>query len=350
MDRPKNDLLLRAIEKKPIERTPIWLMRQAGRYMPEYRQLREKAGDFKKFYKNIDLATKASILPYKLLGVDATIIFSDILTPLEPMGFDFEFRQGEGPVFLNPVQTPEDTERLKPLDVEKVYYVGEIIKGVNKELDRAIPTIGFCGAPFTLAAYLIEGKTSRDFKKAKAFMYDYPDEFKELLDKLSDSLVDYLSFQIESGADVVQIFDSWAGYLSPDDYKQYALPAVKKIISKLKQKYSTPVIHFTKGVAGFLDDMITSGADVYSVDWMIDLKTVKEKVFPAASVQGNLDPVVLYASETVIREKVKEILDKWGKDSGHVFNLGHGLMPDMEFRKVKYLVQVVKEESIRWYN
>jgi uroporphyrinogen decarboxylase len=195
---------------------------------------------------------------------------------------------------------------------------------------------------------MIEGKTSRDFKKAKAFMYDYPEDFKQLLDKLADSLIDYLSFQIKSGADAVQIFDSWAGHLSPDDYKNFALPPIKKIIKKLKEKHpQTPVIHFTKGVAGFLDYMLTSNADVYSVDWMIDLKTVKEKVFPQAAVQGNLDPIVLYASKDVIREKVIQILEKWGKDSGHIFNLGHGLMPDMEFEKVKYLIDTVKKESIR---
>ena len=348
MTKPKNDLLLRAIKKEPIERTPVWLMRQAGRYMPEYRELRKIAGNFKSFYKNVDLSVKASILPYKLLGVDATIIFSDILTPLEPMGFNFEFREGEGPVFLDPIKSPEDINRLKPLNVEDVKYVGEIIKGVNEELNRAIPTIGFCGAPFTLAAYMIEGKTSKDFKKAKAFMYDYPEDFKSLLDKLADSLIDYLSFQIESGADAVQIFDSWAGHLSPDDYKEFALPPINKIIKKLKEKYTeTPIIHFTKGVAGFLDYMITSGADAYSIDWMIDLKTVKEKVFPNAAVQGNLDPIVLYASKDVIRKKVIEILEKWGKDSGHIFNLGHGLMPDMEFEKVKFLVETVKKESVR---
>ncbi len=347
MQTPKNDLLLRAIKNQPVERTPIWLMRQAGRYMPEYRQLRKKAGSFKKFYKNVELSVEASILPKKLLNVDATIIFSDILTPLEPMGFNFEFKEGEGPVFESPIITPEDIKRLKPLNVEEVNYVGEIIKGVNEKLNREIPTIGFCGAPFTLAAYMIEGRTSRDFKKAKAFMYNYPQDFKILLDKLADALIDYLYFQFESGADVVQIFDSWGGYLSPDDYKEFALPPIKKIISKLKEKTNKPIIHFTKGVAGFLDYMITSGADAYSVDWMIDIKVVKEKVYPKSAVQGNLDPIVLYANKEVIKKKAVEILEKWGSDSGHIFNLGHGLMPDMEFEKVRFLVETVQKESIR---
>ncbi|HIQ25150.1 MAG TPA: uroporphyrinogen decarboxylase [Persephonella sp.] len=347
MQNPKNDLLLKAIKKEPIQRTPIWLMRQAGRYMPEYRKLRKKAGSFKKFYKNVELAVEASILPKKLLDVDATIIFSDILTPLEPMGFNFEFKEGEGPVFESPIETPEDINRLRPLNVEEVSYVGEIIKGVNEKLNREIPTIGFCGAPFTLAAYMIEGKTSRDFKKAKAFMYNYPDDFKNLLDKLANSLIDYLYFQFKSGADLVQIFDSWGGYLSPDDYKEFALPPIKKIVSKLKEKTNKPIIHFTKGVAGFLDHIITSGADVYSVDWMIDLKDVKEKVYPKSAIQGNLDPIVLYADKKVIKRKAIEILEKWGIDSGHIFNLGHGLMPDMEFEKVKFLVETIQKESIR---
>ncbi|MCW4573750.1 uroporphyrinogen decarboxylase [Venenivibrio stagnispumantis] len=344
MMKVKNDLFLRACYKEDIERTPIWLMRQAGRYMPEYRALREKAGNFKAFYKNVDLAVQASILPKKILDIDATIIFSDILTPLESIGMDFDFREGEGPVFNNPIRTKEDIKKLKPFKKEDVYYVGEIIKGINQALNREIPTIGFCGAPFTLAAYMIEGKTSKEFKKTKIFMYENPTEFQELLDKLADMLIEYLNFQIESGADAVQIFDSWAGYLTPDDYNKFALPPIKKIIKNLKRDYQ-PVIHFTKGVAGFLDYMIDSGADVYSVDWMIDISVVKQKTDKA--VQGNLDPIVLYANEEVIKNEAKKILDKWGKDSGHIFNLGHGLSPDMKVSKVKYLVDVVKELSIR---
>ncbi|WP_457624106.1 uroporphyrinogen decarboxylase [Persephonella sp.] len=342
----KNDLFLRACHRQPVERTPIWLMRQAGRYMPEYRALREKAGGFVTFYKDVKLSVEATILPRKLLGVDASIIFSDILTPLESIGMKFEFREGEGPVFFNPIQSPDDILKLRPFNRQDVYYVGEIIKGVNQALNREIPTIGFCGAPFTLAAYMIEGRTSRDFKKAKAFMYNHPDAFKELLDKLADMLIDYLNFQIESGADAVQIFDSWGGYLSPDDYREFALPPIKKIIKGLKRDYQ-PIIHFTKGVAGFFDDMITSGADVYGVDWMIDLSVVKEKLAGRAAAQGNLDPVVLYADKDVIKQKAVDILNKWGKDTGHIFNLGHGLMPDMEVEKVRYLVKVVQEESVR---
>ncbi len=342
----KNDLFLRACLRQPVERTPIWLMRQAGRYMPQYRKLREKAGNFVTFYKDIKLSVEATILPRKLLGVDASIIFSDILTPLESIGMIFEFREGEGPVFMNPIEKPDDLLKLKKFDRNDVYYVGEIIKGVNQALKREIPTIGFCGAPFTLAAYMIEGRTSKDFKKAKAFMYNYPDAFKDLLDILADMLIDYLNFQIDSGADAVQIFDSWGGYLSPDDYREFALPPVVKIIKNIKRDYQ-PVIHFTKGVAGFFDDMIRSGADVYSVDWMIDLSEVKKKLSGKAAAQGNLDPIVLYASKNVIREKALDILKKWGNDTGHIFNLGHGLMPDMDLDKVKFLVNVVKNESIR---
>lgn len=343
---PKNDLFIRAAKNQPIERTPIWLMRQAGRYMKEYRQLREIAGSFKNFYKNIDLAVKASILPKKLLDIDATIIFSDILTPLESIGMKFDFKEGEGPVFENPIKSEKDIENLKPFNIEDIYYVGEIIKGVNQELSREIPTIGFCGAPFTLAAYMIEGKGSKDFKKTKSFMYNNPQAFEKLLDKISDMLVDYLNFQIESGADAVQIFDSWAGHLSPASYREFGLKPVKKIISKLNRE-NTVVIHFVKGACGFLDYLLESGADVYSVDWMVDIKKVKQKIYPKASVQGNLDPYVLYAEKDKIKEQAKVIIESWGADSGHIFNLGHGLMPDMEFDKVKFLVETVKEISVR---
>ncbi len=343
---PKNDLLIRAAKREPVERTPIWLMRQAGRYMPEYRELRKKAGNFKKFYKDVNLAVEATLLPYHILGVDALIIFSDILTPLESLGMRFDFKEGEGPVFENPIENEKDIEKLGQFNVKDVSYVGEIINQTGKRINYEIPVIGFCGAPFTLAAYMIEGRTSKDFKKTKKFMYEKPQAFKKLLDKLSDMLIEYLNFQISAGANAVQIFDSWAGYLTPDDYKEFALPPVKKIISSLKRTYQ-PVIHFTKGVAGFFDAMITSKADVYSVDWMIDLETVKEKLNNQASAQGNLDPIVLYASKEVIAKEAIKILQKWGNETGHIFNLGHGLMPDMSVENVKFLVDTVKEKSIR---
>ena len=345
MEKPKNDLVLRAIKWEKTERTPVWLMRQAGRYMPEYRKLREMAGSFKNFYKNVDLAVKASILPKKILDVDAIIIFSDILTPLESIGMDFEFVEKKGPIFKNPIRSRKDLNRLKEFNVEDVNFVGEIIKGVNSELNREVPVIGFCGAPFTLASYMIEGNTSKDFKIAKTFMINNPDDFKLLLDKLADILIDYLAFQIESGADIVQIFDSWAGYLTPDDYREFALPPIKKIIKAIK-RYNKPIIHFTKGVSGILDTFLSSGADVYSVDWMIDLAILKDKSNGSFTVQGNLDPTVLYAERNVIKEKVLSILNKWEYKTGHIFNLGHGLSPDMEQDKVKFLVDTVKELSL----
>lgn len=342
---PKNDLFLRACKRESIERTPIWLMRQAGRYMPEYRKLREIAGSFKSFYKNVELSVKASLLPHRILGVDAIIIFSDILTPLESIGLNFEFREGEGPVFLNPITRIEDIKRLKKFNREDVNFVGEIIKGVNKELGRELPVIGFCGAPFTLAVYTIEGKGSKDFKRAKKFMYDNPNEFKEYLNILSDMLIDYLNFQIESGVDAVQIFDTWAGILTPDDYREFSLPFIKKIIENLNRSYQ-PVIHFSKS-GSIIENVIKSGADVYSIDWTVDLTLIKEKSNGKFAVQGNLDPTVLYARKDVIKERALKILQNWGNDTGHIFNLGHGLMPDMEQDKVKYLVEVVKKFSER---
>jgi len=316
--------------------------------MPEYRKLREIAGSFKNFYKNIDLSVKASLLPHKILGVDAIIIFSDILTPLESLGIKFDFYEGKGPIIENPIRTPDDINRLSKFNVEDVKFVGEIIKGVNKELNRELPVIGFAGAPFTLLAYMIEGRGSKDWKLTKKFMFDNPETFKRLSDILADTLIDYLSFQIESGADAVQIFDSWGGILSPEDYKEFSLPFIAKIIKTLKNKYpNVPIIHFTKGVAGILEYKITSGADVYGIDWMIDIEKVKDISKGKFAVQGNLDPTVLYANKEVIKQKAIEILNKWGKDTGHIFNLGHGLMPDMDQAKVKYLVDVVKEYSER---
>ncbi|MCX7738575.1 MAG: uroporphyrinogen decarboxylase [Hydrogenothermaceae bacterium] len=344
--KPKNDLFLRASKNLLVERTPVWLMRQAGRYMKEYRELREIAGSFKNFYKNVDLAVKASVLPKKILDIDATIIFSDILTPLESIGMVFDFKEGEGPVFENPIRSEGDIDSLRTFNVEDVCYVGDIIKGVNQELSREIPTIGFCGAPFTLATYMIEGKGSKDFKKTKSFMYNNPAAFKKLLDKLSDMLINYLNFQIDSGADAVQIFDSWAGYLSPESYREFALKPIEKVIKGLKRE-EIIIIHFTKGVCGFLDDLLNSRADVYSVDWMVDIGKVKEKLYPKVSVQGNLDPYVLYGDRNTIEREVKRIIQSWGKDSGHIFNLGHGLMPDMEVDKVKFLVDKVRELSKR---
>ncbi len=342
----KNDLFLRACKNQPIERTPIWLMRQAGRYMKEYRDLREKAGSFKNFYKNVELAVEASILPKKILDIDAIIIFSDILTPLESIGIKFDFKEGEGPVFENPLKSESDIENLKPFNKEDVYFVGEIIKGVNTTLNREIPVIGFAGAPFTIAAYMIEGRGSKDFKKTKTFMYNNPEAFKKLMEKISNMTVSYLSFQIESGADAVQLFDSWAGHLSPKAYKEFVMPYIKNIIYKLKS-YNKPIIHFTKGVAGLLDFLIESGADVYSIDWMVDIKKAKEKLYPKASVQGNLDPYILYADKHIIKQEAEYIIKSWGQDSGHIFNLGHGLMPDINVDNVKFLVDSVKELSVR---
>jgi len=346
MQNPKNDLFLRACRRQKVERTPIWLMRQAGRYMKEYRQLREIAGSFKNYYKNVDMAVKASILPYTLLGVDAIIIFSDILTPLESIGMKFDFKEGEGPVFENPIKSKEDIQNLKEFNAEDVYFVGEIIKGVNQTINREIPVIGFAGAPFTIVAYMIEGRGSKDFKKTKSFMYNNQEDFKMLLDKIADMTIKYLSFQIKSGADAVQIFDSWAGHLSPKDYKEFVLPSVKKVIENLKH-YNKLIIHFTKGVCGFMDFILDSNADVYSIDWMIDIKKAKDLIYPKASVQGNLDPMVLYADKDIIKKEAEYIIKSWGEDTGHIFNLGHGLMPDMDASKVKFLVDTVKEISVR---
>jgi len=331
----KNDLLLKAIRKEPIERFPVWLMRQAGRYMKEYRDLRAREEDFMSFCKNVDLATKVSLLPLELLGVDAIIIFSDILVPLEPLGIRVEFVESEGPK----LSWSGKTSDLKRYDPEENAFVYEIIRRVKSSQDE-VPVIGFAGAPFTLASYMIEGESSREFRKTKLFMWEREYDFKRLMDILTDVIFEYLSRQIESGADVVQIFDSWALYLSRGDYEEYAFPYVSELIERLKGKYDTPVIYFFRGSSSFIDLLEGPKVDVLSVDWSVDLSMEmlrSDKVF-----QGNLEPTVLYGREETIKFKTLELLRSVPRKTGYVFNLGHGLAPDMDFKKVKFLVDTVK--------
>jgi len=332
---PKNDLILRSVRGEPIERFPVWLMRQAGRYMKEYRIIRARADSFLDLCKNVDLAVEISLLPIKLLKVDAIIIFSDILVPLEALGVQVIFEEGEGPKLL----WNGEVSSLRKYDPSQNEYVYEIIKKV-KEVQDEVPVIGFSGAPFTLASYMIEGRGSRDFLKTKLFMWEKERDFKKLMEILTEALLEYLSRQIEAGADLVQIFDSWTLYLSAEDYEEYVFPFVNYLIGELKERYETPVIYFFRGSAGFIDVASDTKADVLSVDWSVALPEVMklyDKVF-----QGNLEPSVLYANKEFIRERVISLLKRIPRRSGYIFNLGHGLAPDMEFDKVKFLVDTVK--------
>jgi len=335
----ENDLLLRAVRNEPVERFPVWLMRQAGRYMKEYRELRAKENSFLDLCKNVELAVKVSLLPLELLGVDGIIIFSDILVPLESMGIRVEFVDGEGPKLYWSGKLSD----LKAYQPDDNGYVYEIIRKL-KEVQNKVPVIGFSGAPFTLASYIIEGGTSRDFRKTKLFMWEREFEFKTLMEKLTQALEKYLRAQIEAGADLIQIFDSWSMFLSRTDYEELVFPYVEELISLIKRKFDTPIIYFFRGSSSFLDLAQQTEADVLSVDWSLELPVAmlrSDKVF-----QGNLEPSVLYANEDTIKFKTMELLKSIPRKSGYIFNLGHGLAPDMDFDKVKLLVDTVKSYTI----
>ena len=336
---PKNDLILRSIRKEPVERFPVWLMRQAGRYMKEYRELRERERDFLSFCKNVDLATKASLLPLKLLGVDAVIIFSDILVPLEVLGVEVTFAEGEGPkVFWD-----KKISSLRSYDPSGNSYVYEIIRRTVNDQDE-VPVIGFGGAPFTLASYMIEGGATREFRETKVFMWEREYDFHRLMEILTETLISYLSAQIEAGAHIIQVFDSWCQTLSAGDYEEYVFPYVSELMDKLRKSYDVPLIYFFRGSSSFIDNALQLKADVLSVDWSVDLPSLMlrtDKVF-----QGNLDPGVISCREETIRLKTLELIRSIPRKTGYIFNLGHGLAPDMDFEKVKFLVDTVKAYAV----
>ena len=332
---PQNDLLLRSLRKEPIERYPVWLMRQAGRYMPQYREIRRRVNNFLDLCKNVELATEISLLPLRLLGVDAVIIFSDILVPLEAMGVGVSFEEGEGPKLT----WNGKYESLKPYRPEENAYVYEVIKRV-KSLQNEVPVIGFSGAPFTLLAYLVEGGASREFRKTKLFMWENPKDFKKLMEMITEALIVYLREQINAGADVIQIFDSWVNNLSAEDYDEYVYPFTNYLISEVKSFSDVPVIYFFRGSASFFESAIDYPADALSLDWSVDIAEAFK--YTDKALQGNLEPTVLYAKEETIKEKTLHLLKKIPVNTGYVFNLGHGLQPDMEFKKVKLLVDTVK--------
>jgi uroporphyrinogen decarboxylase len=333
---------LRACRKESCAFTPVWLMRQAGRYMPEYREVREKTA-FLDLCKNSQLASEVTVTAVEQLGVDAAIIFADILLPLDAMGVGLEYAKGDGPIIHRPLKQFEQLAALKPVDVENdLGYVLEAIKITRRELRPDIPLIGFAGAPFTLASYLIEGGSSRHFEKTKTLMYTEPRTWHALMEILSDVTARYLNAQIDAGAQALQLFDSWVGCLGQYDYAQYVMPYSKRTISGVAQR--VPVIHFGTGTSALLEMMAEAGGDVIGIDWRIELDQGWSRV-PDRAVQGNLDPLVLFADKKVIKERVKRILDQANGKPGHIFNLGHGVLPKTPVENVKYLVEIVHELS-----
>ena len=344
----QNDLFLRACKRQPVERTPIWMMRQAGRYLPEYRAVREKA-DFLTMCKTPELAAEVTIQPVDIIGVDAAIIFSDILVIPEAMGMELQMVESKGPVFPKPIRTKNDVDELKVIDPSKdLKYVMDAVSLTKKELNGRVPLIGFSGAPWTLLTYMVEGKGSKNFSEVKKLIYNNPDLAHKLLNKIANAVAEYLSAKIEAGANAVQIFDTWGGILSQDDFNEFSLQYIQQIISKLKRT-DEPVIVFAKGVHYNLGALANIGADVVGLDWTMDLGKVRKTIGDKVSLQGNLDPTKLYSNEDGIKEAAKKVLDSFGKGTGHIFNLGHGILPDVPPENAKLLIDFVKEESKKYH-
>ncbi len=332
---------MRACRREPVPYTPIWLMRQAGRYMPEYRAVRAKT-TFLELCKNPSLAAEVTVTAAERLGVDAAIIFADILLILEPMGVELEFAHGEGPVIHNPVRQASDVDRLRQLeDVGALEFVNEAIRQTRRALKPDIPLIGFSGAPFTLASYITEGSGSKNYIHTKRLMYNDSGAWHAMMSLIAVSLVKYLNAQIDAGAQAVQLFDSWVGCLSPDDYREFVLPHSRTVIEGIKA--GVPVIHFGTGTAALLELMREAGGDVIGLDWRVRLDRGWERVGHDVAVMGNLDPVALFADRDVLRAQAKRILDQAGKRPGHIFNLGHGILPETPVENVIALVDFVHE-------
>lgn len=339
VDPADNSPFLRACRREPTEVTPIWLMRQAGRYMPEYRALRSRVS-FLELCKTPDLAAEVTITAAERLGVDAAILFADILLILEPLGFDLEFARGEGPVIHNPVRESADVDRVRPLDDPGALdYVFQAVRAIRAGLRADVPLIGFAGAPFTLACYAIEGGGSRHYEKAKAFLYRDPVAWDRLMTRLVDATVLYLNAQIAAGAQAIQLFDSWVGTLAPHDYRRFVQPQMRRLFAALDP--AVPAIHFGTDTNSLLELQRDAGGQVIGLDWRVELGPTWERLGPRVAVQGNLDPAVLFAPIPEIQRQASRILDQAAGRPGHIFNLGHGILPQTPVDHVRALVDFV---------
>ncbi len=337
---------LLACRRQPVDCTPVWFMRQAGRYMAGYRAIRAKHS-LLDICAHPELAAEVTLQPVRALGVDAAILFADILLPLVPMGINLDFAAGEGPVIHNPIRAPSDVSALRAVEPrESLAHVLQAVRIVCRELDGKIPLIGFAGAPFTLASYLIEGGASRNYEKTKRLMYGDPQTWHALLGKLARVVADYLAAQVEAGAQAVQLFDSWVGALSQDDYREYALPHSHLIFRELSAT-GIPTIHFGTGTATLLPLMKKAGGDVIGLDWRTPLDWGWAQVGADSAVQGNLDPVALFAPRPELKRRVRAVLDQAGGRPGHIFNVGHGILPETPVENVKAVVEMIHEFSVR---
>jgi uroporphyrinogen decarboxylase len=351
-----NDRFLRALRREPVDRTPVWLMRQAGRYLPEYRQVRRKAGSFLAMAKHPEIACEVTLQPLRRFPLDAAILFSDILTIPDAMGLGLYFAEGEGPKFERPVRSAADVARLGVPDMEgELRYVMDAVRVIRRELHGEVPLIGFSGSPWTLACYMVEGGGSKDFARIKAMALNDPQALHALLSVNTEAVIAYLSAQRAAGAQALQVFDTWGGVLSPAMYREFSLPYLQRIARELERGEGdarAPLILFGKGTGAYLEELAASGAEGVGVDWLVELGEAARRTGGCVAVQGNLDPATLYGSPDAIRREVRRALDSWrdgngGSREGHVFNLGHGMSPDMDPEHVAVLVDEVHAYSAR---
>ena len=349
----KNDRFLRALLKQPVDTTPLWIMRQAGRYLPEYRATRAKAGSFMDLCENPELACEVTLQPLERYDLDAAILFSDILTIPDAMGLGLYFAEGEGPRFKEVIASMADVEKIAVPDPEQeLRYVMDAVRTIRKELNGRVPLIGFSGSPWTLATYMVEGGSSKDFGKIKGMMYSNPIALHKLLDKLADSVILYLNAQIAAGAQAVQIFDTWGGALTPQTYQEFSLRYMEKIVSGLTREADgrqVPVVLFTKGGGQWLEVIAETGCDATGLDWTINIAEARQRVGDKVALQGNMDPCVLYASPEVIEKNVGKILADYGAGEGHIFNLGHGIHQHIDPDNVKVLVDAVHKYGRQYH-
>jgi len=349
----KNDRFIRALLRQPVDVTPVWMMRQAGRYLPEYRETRKRAGNFLKLCKTPELACEVTLQPLERYPLDAAILFSDILTIPDAMGRGLNLVEKVGPQFDKPVRTASEIRTLSVPDPESdLGYVMDAVRLIRKELDGSVPLIGFAGSPWTLATYMVEGGPTKEFGLVKGLMYDDPESMHHLLDVLADSVALYLNAQIVAGAQAVMIFDTWGGILTPTSYQQFSLHYMQKIVSQLDRQYDgniIPVTLFTKSGGDWVKEIVATGCDAIGVDWTKDMADVRVEVGDQVALQGNLDPCVLYASHDVIRREVAVVLESYGHGSGHVFNLGHGIHQHIDPESVAVFIDAVHELSGQYH-
>ena len=353
MTQLKNDRYLKALLREPVDMTPVWMMRQAGRYLPEYKATRAQAGDFISLCRNADLACEVTLQPLRRYALDAAILFSDILTIPDAMGLGLSFGAGEGPKFAHPIEHKIQVDNLPIPDPEgELQYVMNAVRTIRRELKGEVPLIGFSGSPWTLATYMVEGGSSKAFTKIKKMMYADPQILHALLDKLADSVILYLNAQIKAGAQAVMVFDTWGGVLAHEEYKTFSLQYMQKIVEGLireNEGRKVPVTLFTKGGGLWLEAIADTGCDAVGLDWTVDIREAKKRVGHKVALQGNMDPSVLYAPAARIEQEVKNILAGFGEGSGHVFNLGHGIHQDVPTESPKVFVDAIHELSKQYH-